>query len=357
MVENGSRLASEVRTSMETVAASTQKVAGITKLIDDIATQTNKLAVDAGVGASRASAQGRGFGIVAQEVRSLAQRSATAVQQIKGLIGEFRAKVLDRRAGDDSRSDALQSDVVTSVNKIADIAGMIDEIALQTNMLAINAAVEAAGAGAHGQNFSAVVTEIRDLAARSAAAGREITGLITASLQHIEKGNALSSQSAKTLQDIEQAVTTVSRVVGQIAAASQEQAKGIEQVNKAVSQMDQTTQQNAALVEEATSSGQHMTTQAKELMRQFESFKVDVSEGQKAAMPSVAQIRDDHAISVHNVYGELEQGAVPSPKPVSKLQARNVVASSKAEIHDEPVGVDAGNGKDRRSKEAEFEEF
>jgi methyl-accepting chemotaxis protein len=340
LVENGSRQAAQVRATMETVTSSAKKIEGITTLIDDIATQTNKLAVDAGAGASRAGAQGRGFGIVAQEVRSLAQRSATAAREIKTLIEEFRAKLLDRRAGDDSRSDVLQGDIVTSVNKIGDIAGVIDEIALQTNMLAINAAVEAAGAGAHGQNFSAVVTEIRDLAARSAAAGRDIKGLIAASIQDIEKGNALSSQSAATLQSIEKAVTTVSRVVGQIATASQEQANGIEQVNKAVSQMDQTTQQNAALVEESTSASQLMTRQARELMRQVESFKLHASEDKKTAMPLLPKLREGTANVTYAVQGKPELG----------------VAQSKAEKGDELVAA-SNNGKGRSRMGADFEEF
>jgi methyl-accepting chemotaxis protein len=110
--------------------------------------------------------------------------------------------------------------------------------------------------------------------------------------------------------------------------------------------MDQTTQQNASLVEETTSASQSMRAQAQALMKQVKSFKINVSEGQRAALAPVVEFRANTAKTIHAIYGEEESGADSSRK-----------RSSKAERHDEPAGVAAGYGQDRRRIEEEFEEF
>ena len=166
------------------------------------------------------------------------------------------------------------TDINDAAKKIADIIGVIDEIAFQTNLLALNAAVEAARAGEQGRGFAVVATEVRSLAGRSATAAKEIKGLIQDSVQKVEDGSVLVTQSGQTLDQIVLAVKKVSDIVAEIAAASREQSSGIEQVNKAVMQMDEMTQQNAALVEEATAASQAMAEQAAKLSEMMERYQV-----------------------------------------------------------------------------------
>jgi hypothetical protein len=87
------------------------------------------------------------------------------------------------------------------------------------------------------------------------------------------------------------------------------------------------------------------------------SFKIKVSEEEKAEMPSVASVRRATAEAIHTVYGEPEEGSVPSPKSEYSSVGAKVVAPSKAERRYEGAGVAAGNGKDRRQLDSEFEEF
>jgi aerotaxis receptor len=145
-------------------------------------------------------------------------------------------------------------DTMSSINdssrKIVDIISVIDGIAFQTNILALNAAVEAARAGEQGRGFAVVASEVRSLAQRSAAAAKEIKGLITDSVAKVDNGTRQVGEAGKTMDEIVSSVKRVTDIMAEIAAASQEQSSGIEQVNQAVTKMDEATQRNAALVEQ-----------------------------------------------------------------------------------------------------------
>jgi methyl-accepting chemotaxis protein len=167
---------------------------------------------------------------------------------------------------------AAMAEISTASSKIADIISTVDEIAFQTNLLAVNAAVEAARAGDEGRGFAVVAAEVRSLAQRSALAAKEIKGLIQDSLRKVERGSEL--------------VNRVTQLVSEIAHTSAEQSAGIEQVNTAISQMDQVTQSNSAQTEELSGTAMALAEQATHLMELISAFTLTPggrSEREKAA--------------------------------------------------------------------------
>jgi methyl-accepting chemotaxis protein len=174
---------------------------------------------------------------------------------------------------------------------------VIDSIAFQTKNLALNSAVEAARAGEQGRGFAVVAAEVRRLAQSSAAASREIKGLIAESGERVEIGASLVEQSSVALRDIVASVKKVTDIVAEIAAASAEQSAGVDQVNLAIAQIDQVTQENAALVEEAAAAAKSMQDQAHSLSDQVAFFTVDGGDRVEPTARASAAERTAHDLS------------------------------------------------------------
>ena len=223
------------------------------------------------------------------------------------------------------------SEVVTTMSainesskKIVDIISVIDGIAFQTNILALNAAVEAARAGEQGRGFAVVAAEVRSLAQRSAAAAKEIKGLIGDSVEKVGNGSKLVEQAGKTMDEIVSSVKRVTDIMSEITAASQEQSQGIEQVNQTITQMDEVTQQNAALVEEATASARSLEEQAGGLSHSVSQFKLDEGEPPAYGMAAPRQPPVRSAAPVRNL-----RPAASAPRPTAKPAAKPLAAVPK----------------------------
>ena len=220
-------------------------------------------------------------GTVRQNSESSKQANelASSAQQVAVKGGEMVGQVVQTMGA-----------IHQSSSKIADIIGVIDGIAFQTNILALNAAVEAARAGEQGRGFAVVATEVRNLAQRSAAAAKEIKGLIADSVEKVETGNKLVDQAGKTMEEVVASIKRVANIMADISSASREQSAGIEQVSLAVSQMDEVTQQNAALVEQAAAAAESLEEQARNLMQSVSVFSLS-GESRMAPPATVAEKR------------------------------------------------------------------
>ncbi|NKI93457.1 methyl-accepting chemotaxis protein [Rhizobacter sp. SG703] len=161
-----------------------------------------------------------------------------------------------------------------SSNQIAAIIDTIDGIAFQTNILALNAAVEAARAGEQGRGFAVVAGEVRALAQRSAAAAKEISALIGASVDRVAQGSALVDQAGTTMNEVVDAIRRVTALMAEINTATGEQSTGVAQVGSAIAQMDQATQQNAALVEQSAAAAESLKLQAQRLVEAVAVFRL-----------------------------------------------------------------------------------
>jgi methyl-accepting chemotaxis protein len=168
--------------------------------------------------------------------------------------------------------------IKASAGKITEITGVIDAIALQTNILALNAAVEAARAGEQGRGFAVVAAEVRSLAQRAAAAARDIKTLIGDSVGEIAAGTELAGAAGGKMHEVVAGAQRVSTILVAISAAGAEQAAGIAEVARAVAEMDGATRQNAALVEQASAAAEAMHRQAAGLAELVATFKVMAGE-------------------------------------------------------------------------------
>lgn len=186
----------------------------------------------------------------AREARELAGRTAVITQQGAGLV---RAVV------------TAMGSIAEGSEKIRQFTTTINGIAFQTNILALNAAVEAARAGEQGRGFAVVAAEVRSLAQRSAAASKEIEGLISDTVGRISDGREAANSAGITMEEVLHGVGGVNELIGQIALASEEQSKGISQVTLAVAELDRVTQQNAALVQQVSSTAGNLSGQTEVL--------------------------------------------------------------------------------------------
>jgi len=194
----------------------------------------------------------------AREARELAGATTHTTQQGETLVTSV---------------STLMSDIAEEAEKIRQFTATINSIAFQTNILALNAAVEAARAGEQGRGFAVVASEVRTLAQRSAAAAKEIEGLISGAVTRVQEGAEVAARAGDTMGSVTKSVAAVNDLIGQIALASDEQSKGISQVTLAIADLDRVTQQNASLVQQVTASAGSLSGRTETLASAISHFK------------------------------------------------------------------------------------
>ncbi len=150
-----------------------------------------------------------------------------------------------------NQTTIAMDEINTQVNLITDAITIIDQIAFQTNILSLNAAVEAATAGEAGKGFAVVAAEVRNLAARSAEAAKEIKSIVENATRKANDGKDIANHMIEGYKQLNQNISQTINLISDIQSASKEQLLGIEQINDAVNSLDRQTQQNAVVASQA----------------------------------------------------------------------------------------------------------
>ena len=255
---------SGVVASSKMIHSNTAEVANVS---DDVAARAEQQAASLGETAAALA-----------QITTTLKATAEGAERANSLAGQARQEVHGSKSVLDETVGSIRR-ISSSSEKISAIIGVIDEIAFQTNLLALNAGVEAARAGNAGLGFAVVASEVRALAQRSAAAAKEIKGLIESAQADVRDGVISIGRTGEVMARILEQVSVVNDVIGTIAHGAREQSTGLQEVNLAVRQMDQVTQQNAAIVEEANNVSKQLYREVSNLTGLVGRFRTNRTDG------------------------------------------------------------------------------
>ena len=235
----------------------------------------------------------------AMSVSQGATEQASSVEELAATLAEFSDQVRDtsanaaecRRSTSQTGNEVMSSnqqmqEMISAMHEISDqsaqirqIIKTIEDLAFQTNILALNASVESARAGEAGKGFAVVASEVRNLANKSTEASKHTSALIEDTIKAVEKGTGIANTTAKSLNLVVDSTKKVVTTVEKIASAAEWQAGSIAQITQGIGQISSVVQANSATAEESAAASEELSGQAQMLKSLVGQFRLSRAEG------------------------------------------------------------------------------
>lgn len=301
----------------------------------------------------------------AEEQAGALQELSASVDSIKGTVeataeNAHKADKLaasaaaEIEAGNVHMKDLLTAmdNISKSTDEITKFVKVIEDIAFQTNILALNSSVEAARAGGAGKGFAVVAGEVKNLAAKSQEAAQQTTAVIEECVRNVRAGVAQTGETAKSLAAIAEGTQEVSRLVGVISESCDQQRNVIVKIDEGVDRIGAAAQRTGNAVQICAASAQQIASRSDSLRNEIANFrfKAEVKQTPKAAAPAAKAVRKPapkaepvpEKTEKKPVSGVVEKPPVKAaPKPVEKAAPVPAKEAPKAAEKPAPRAVSA----------------
>jgi methyl-accepting chemotaxis protein len=251
---------------VESTKESVQNVAGASQ---QISTGAQALAQ----GATEQASAVEELGVTIDEVAQRTSANAASTEKAKNLSDQISVVAAD---GNRKMNDLLNAieEINDASESISKIIKTIEDIAFQTNILALNASVEAARAGSQGKGFAVVAAEVKNLASKSAEAAKETNMLINTSIEKTKAGVGIGNEMKDSLSTMIGGIGDIANAITQIASDTKLQAVGTEQIKTGMNQISTVVQNNAGTAEESAAASEELSAQASSLNSIIQKYKV-----------------------------------------------------------------------------------